>query len=107
MAKYAWTWQIKPEHVDEYVKMHLDPWPEIMKAHSDAGFYNYSIFKNDNQFIYVFECDGDPLEAFAKVEKDPDCIRWNEITTKMIDKGGISLNVSAGVDFLPEVFFLK
>ena len=64
MAKYAWVWNVKPEYLDEYVRMHLNPWPEIMKAHSEAGFKNYSIFQNGTQFFYVFECDTDPAEAF-------------------------------------------
>ena len=105
--KFAWVWNIKPECVDEYVKMHLDPWPEIMKAHSEAGFKNYSIFQNGNQFIYVFECDGDPQKAFDVVSKDADCIRWNSITTKMIDVAITNGDVSTGITFLPEVFYLK
>jgi L-rhamnose mutarotase len=27
--RHAWTWNIKPEKLDEYVKMHLDVWPEV------------------------------------------------------------------------------
>jgi L-rhamnose mutarotase len=105
--KYAWVWNVKPECVEEYVKMHLNPWPDIMKAHSKAGIKNYSIFQNGNQFFYEFECDGDPGEAFDAMTKDPDCIRWNNITTKMLDvsldKGGLGTEIR----FLQEVFFLK
>jgi L-rhamnose mutarotase len=105
--KYAWVWNIKGECIDEYVKMHLNPWPEIMKAHSEAGFKNYSIFQNGNQFIYEFECDEDPEKAFAAMEKNPDCIRWNAITSKMIDAPLENGSVSTGVKFLREVFYLK
>jgi L-rhamnose mutarotase len=97
--KYAWVWNVKEECVQEYVKMHLNPWPEIMKAYSAAGIRNYSIFQNGTQFFYEFECDGDPAEAFAKMTNDPDCIRWNSITSKMLDiesmKNG-DLNTGAG-----------
>jgi L-rhamnose mutarotase len=106
-GKYAWVWNIKPECIDEYVKMHLNPWPEIMKAHSEAGFKNYSIFQNGNQFIYEFECDGDPDEAFARVVKDPNCIQWNNITSRMIDAPLENGDVSTGVRYLKEVFYLK
>jgi L-rhamnose mutarotase len=106
-GKYAWVWNIKPEWVEEYVKMHLSPWPEIMKAHSEAGFKNYSIFRNGNQFIYEFECDGDPDAAFTKMIKNPDCIRWNNITSKMIDTPLENGNVSSGVRYLREIFYLK
>ena len=105
--KYAWVWNIKPECIEEYVKMHLEPWPEIMKAHSDAGLRNYSIFRNGNQFIYVFECDGDPQKAFDALNNDPDCIRWNGITTKMIDASMKDGDISTGITFLQEVFYLE
>ena len=106
MAKYAWVWNIKPEFVDEYVRMHLSPWPEIMKAHSEAGFRNYSIFRNGTQFIYVFECDAAPNEAFEKMVNDPDCIRWNAVTSKMLDVSLKEGDVSTGIQYLPEVFYL-
>ena len=106
MAKYCWVWNIKPEYVEEYVKMHNNPWPEIMKAHSEAGFKNYSIFRNGTQFIYEFECDGDPEVAFAKMVDNEDCIRWNAITSKMIATELKDGDVSTGVVYLPEVFHL-
>lgn len=106
MAKYAWVWNIKPEFVDEYVRMHLNPWPEIMKAHSKAGLRNYSIFQNGTQFIYVFECETDPSEALEEMVKDPDCIRWNAITSKMLDVSLKNGDVSTGIQYLPEVFYL-
>ncbi|MDR1287534.1 MAG: L-rhamnose mutarotase [Treponema sp.] len=105
--KYAWVWNVKPECVEEYVKMHLNPWPEIMKAHSVAGIKNYSIFQNGNQFFYEFECDGDPAEAFAKMTEDSDCIRWNNITSKMLDVSMENENLNTGLQFLREVFYLE
>jgi len=106
MKKYAWVWNIKPEYVDEYVRMHLNPWPEIMDAHSKAGFRNYSIFQNGCQFIYVFECE-DAEKAFAEMVDNEDCKRWNAITTKMIDKPLENGDVSSGIEYLREVFYLK
>jgi L-rhamnose mutarotase len=107
MAKYAWTWKVKPECINEYVQMHLNPWPEIMRAHSAAGFKNYSIFQNGTQFFYILECDGDIDEAFAKMVNDPDCIRWNNITSKMLDVSLENGDVSTGIAYLREVFYLK
>jgi L-rhamnose mutarotase len=105
--KYAWVWKVKPECVEEYVKMHLNPWPEIMKAHSAAGIKNYSIFQKDNQFFYEFECEGDPAEAFAKMTKDPDCIRWNNITSKMLDVSMEKGDLNTGLQFMREIFYLE
>ena len=63
-GKFAWTWTIREEVLEEYVQMHLAPWPEIMEEHSKAGIRDYSIFQNGNQFFYCFLCD-DVEAAFA------------------------------------------
>ena len=34
--RYAWTWTIKEDQVDEYVRMHLNPWPEVQDAEQKA-----------------------------------------------------------------------
>ncbi len=103
--KFAWTWHIKPECLEEYVKMHLDPWPEIMKEHSLAGIYNYSIFQNGNQFFYCFECD-DVNKAFDYLGKSEACQKWNTITSKMVE-GSFDFENEDPISFLKEVFFLK
>jgi hypothetical protein len=39
--------------------------------------------------------------------QDPDCIRWNAITSKMLDVPLKDGDVSTGVRYMPEVFFLE
>lgn len=103
--KFAWTWTIKEECLDEYVKMHKDPWPEIMEEHSRAGIKNYSIFQNGNQFFYCFECD-DVKAAFEYIAKSDACNRWNAITSKMVE-GSFDFNESEPIKPMKEVFYLK
>lgn len=103
--KYAWTWTIKEECLEEYVKMHLEPWPEIMEEHSKAGIRNYSIFQNGSQFFYCFECD-DVEAAFAYIAKSDACNRWNAITSKMV-KGSFDFNDAEPIKPMREVFYLK
>jgi L-rhamnose mutarotase len=54
----------------------------------------------------VFECE-DAEKAFAEMVENEDCKRWNAITSKMIDKQLEAGDVSSGVDYLREVFYLK
>jgi L-rhamnose mutarotase len=103
--KFAWTWQVKPESLDEYVKMHQEPWQEIMDEHSKAGIRNYSIFQNGNQFFYCFECD-DVEAAFAYIDKSEACNRWNAITSKMV-QGSFDFSEAKPIKPLKEVFYLK
>lgn len=103
--KYAWTWKVKEEYLEEYVRMHLEPWPEILEEHTRAGYRNYSIFQNGNQFFYCFECE-DVAAANAYIAGSEACGRWNEITSKMVE-GSFDFNEAEPIQFMPEVFHLK
>lgn len=103
--KFAWTWEVNEEDLEAYIAMHLEPWDEIMKAHSEAGIYNYSIFQNGNQFFYCFECD-DVEKAFAYIDQNEACQRWNAITSKMV-KGSFDFAEASPIKPMSEVFFLK
>lgn len=103
--KFAWTWEVKEEALEEYVKMHLEPWQEILDEHSKAGIKNYSIFQNGNQFFYVFECD-DVEKAFAYIDESEACQRWNDITSKMV-KGSFDFGEAEPIKPMREVFYLK
>jgi len=103
--KHCWVWNIKEEHLDEYVKMHREPWQDVLDAHSEAGISNYSIFQNGNQFVYVFECD-DVKAAFDFIDKSEACNRWNAITSTMVE-GSFDFSKPNPIVFLDEVFYLK
>ena len=103
--KHAWVWNIKPEYIDEYVDMHLNPWPKIVAEHTMAGMFNYSIFQNGNQFFYCFECI-DVKKAFAYLDESMDCIRWNKITSKMVE-GSFDFSKDEPISFLKQMFFME
>ncbi len=103
-GKFAWTWQVKPECVDEYVRLHLDPWPEVLEEHRRAGIRNYSIFQDGNRFFYVFECD-DVDAAFAYLAQSEVCRRWNAITSGMVE-GSFDLGKPEPILPMREVFYL-
>ena len=103
--KYAWTWYVKEECLEEYVEMHLEPWQDVLDEHTKAGYKNYSIFQNGNQFFYCFECD-DIKAAESYISKSEACARWNAITSKMI-KGSFDFNQEEPIRYMREVFYLK
>lgn len=104
-GKFAWTWTIREEDLEEYVRMHMAPWPEIMEEHSKAGIRDYSIFQNGNQFFYCFVCD-DVEAAFAYIAESDACNRWNAITSKMV-VGSFDFNEAVPIQPMQEVFYLK
>jgi len=103
--RYAWTWTVKPEFVEEYVRMHLDPWPEILEEHRKAGISSYSIFRNGNQFFYVYESE-DPAASARYIAASEACKKWDAITSKMVE-GSFDYNNDEPIKFMEEVFFLR
>ncbi|MFP3322693.1 L-rhamnose mutarotase [Planococcus sp. SIMBA_160] len=103
--KYAWTWTVKDEALEEYVKLHEDPWDEVMTEHSKAGISNYSIFQNGTQFFYCFECN-DVESAFAYIAESDVCKKWNAITSEMV-QGSFDFQDQEPIKPLKEVFYLK
>lgn len=102
--KFAWTWNIKRECVDEYVKMHKQVWEDVLEEHIKAGIRNYSIFQNGTQFIYVYECD-DIHFATDYIANSAACQKWDAITSKMVE-GSFDWGAEDSVVFLREVFYL-
>jgi L-rhamnose mutarotase len=105
MKRYAWTWTIKEEMLDEYVRLHKNPPRDIVEAHEKAGFRNYSIFQNGRQFFYVFECtDIDYARDYCA--KDESCIRWNEVAMTMIE-GDFGDRVESNINYLEEIWHVE
>lgn len=102
--KYAWTWTVKDDKLDEYVSMHLNAWPDVLEEHRQAGIRNYSIFQNGRQFFYCFECD-DVNKAFDYMDQSVVCQRWNAITSKMVE-GSFDFGEDEPITFLREIFYL-
>jgi len=103
--KFAWTWNIKEDCVDEYVKIHGKVWEDVLEEHTAAGIKNYSIFQNGSQFIYVYECDDvDFVQKY--IGNSLACKKWDAITSKMVD-GSFNWGDDNPVVFLKEIFFLE
>ncbi len=103
--KYAWTWYIKEDQIDEYLRMHGNVWEDVLKDHTAAGIKNYSIFQNKNQFFYVYECD-DMDYALNFIANSKACKEWDAITSKMVE-GSFDWGNSGSFEFMEEVFYLE
>ena len=61
MIRNAFKMQLKKGCVVEYKKRHDEIWPELAKAHTDSGIFDYSIFL-DEETLTLF--------AFQKLNDD-------------------------------------
>ncbi|MDR2749945.1 MAG: L-rhamnose mutarotase [Clostridiales bacterium] len=76
MKKYLCIIKVKPECREEYIKIHKNPWPEMLEALSEAGFQNETIWYFEDQSIIYYECE-DLEESDIKVRATEVCKRWD------------------------------
>lgn len=68
--------QVRADRIDEYVERHAAVWPEMLRAISEAGRRNYSLFlRDDGLLIGYYEVDDDEAAQRA-LERDPRTAAW-------------------------------
>ena len=86
VQRYGSVIGLKPEKKDEYVKLHADTWPEILKLIKDVNIRNYSIYMGElndgNLYLFsYFEYIGDDFDAdMAKIAENPKTQEWWKLT---------------------------
>ena len=70
---------LKPEHKEEYIRVHADVWPEVLERLRQSNITNYSIFlrEPENLMFAYWEYTGDDFEADnARIAADPVTQDW-------------------------------
>ncbi|HHW47803.1 MAG TPA: L-rhamnose mutarotase [Clostridiaceae bacterium] len=80
MKRYGQVIKVKPEKLEEYKKLHANPWPGVLKMIKECNIKNYSIYHKDGYLFAYFEYVGDDFEAdMAKMAADPETQRWWDV----------------------------
>ena len=84
MIRNTFKMKRKPGTVAEYKKRHDEIWPELSKAHSDAGIFDYSIyFDEESLTLFAFQkLTGSEREL---VERAADVRRLTQKGVRSID----------------------
>jgi L-rhamnose mutarotase len=75
MIRKAFKMKLKPGCAGEYKKRHDEIWPELSKAHSDVGVFDYSIyFDEESLTLFAFQKltdnnSADSLKDFEVVKR--------------------------------------
>lgn len=75
--RYCLIIEVKPEHIEEYIAIHKEPWREMLEAIRDAGIKDEIIYFHKNQSIIFMECD-DFEYCNAKLRATDVCKKWDE-----------------------------
>ena len=76
MKRVGMTWRVYSEHLEPYTDIHLNPWPELLRAIQDVGIHNYSIFALGTRMFAYMEVDGDVGAALTKLGETDVYKRW-------------------------------
>ncbi len=85
MRRFGQAIGAKPEHLDEYRRLHANVWPAVLAMIDACNIRNYSIFVlNDDTLFAYFEYVGDDFEAdMAKMAADPTTQEWWSVCSPM------------------------
>jgi L-rhamnose mutarotase len=68
---------LRPESLDEYRRLHAQPWPEVIARLTACHISNYSIFYRDGLLFGYLEYTGRDWEADQRLmAEDPATQRW-------------------------------
>ncbi len=67
VTRYGWVIQVKAEKLDEYKRLHANPWPEIDSMLKVCNIQNYSIYYRDGLLFSYLEYTGDDFDADMEI----------------------------------------
>ena len=67
VTRYGWLIQVKAEKLDEYKRLHANPWPEIDSMLKVCNIQNYSIYYRDGLLFSYLEYTGDDFDADMEI----------------------------------------
>jgi L-rhamnose mutarotase len=86
MKRYGMVIGIRPEHMDEYKKVHAAVWPDVLKQIKNSNISNYSIFlrEPENLMFSYYEYNGSDHDGdMARMAADPVTKDWWKICMPM------------------------
>jgi L-rhamnose mutarotase len=81
--------ELKEKHVAEYIEIHRNAWPEMLKAIELAGTNEEIIYNYRNLSIVFFSCEDTIDEVFARLGEKEVVARWNEKVGPWFAKAGV------------------
>jgi len=105
MQRVAFRLRVKPEKLDEYVRLHGEVWPELLADLGAAGYRNYSIFADGPELFGYFECDDLGVSQAAMAVSDANH-RWQAFMTEYLETP-VDPEGNESRHLLRQVFFME
>ena len=80
MKRYGSVIKVEIDKLEEYKRLHANPWPEINEKIKECNIINYSIYYNEGYLFSYFEYVGNNYETdMGKMAVDPMTQKWWEL----------------------------
>ncbi len=75
---------VRPERIEDYERLHAEPWPAVLDQIRRSNIRNYTIFRHGRHLFAYFEYVGDDFTAdMDAMAADPETQRWWALTDAM------------------------
>jgi L-rhamnose mutarotase len=79
---------LRPETVQEYLRVHEEVWPEMLEALTRTGWRNYSLFLRAEDGLVVGYCETDDFAAAAAaMDREDVSSRWEAVMSRYFEPG--------------------
>jgi L-rhamnose mutarotase len=83
--------RLKPERVQDYLDLHNNTWPELIRATRDSGFLEEYIYILDNLVIVTMKCE-DFAASVKRLHSTAIYQKWTkEVRSMLIDQKIVDL----------------
>lgn len=80
VRRFGQVIRVKPEKLDEYRKLHANPWPCVLQKIRECNIRNYSIYIHKDLLFAYFEYVGTDFEQDMRRMAEDECTQqwWRE-----------------------------
>ena len=79
--RYASVIRLRPEHAEEYLRLHREVWPGVLDMITACNIRDYSIYRYGDLLFSYYEYVGEDHAAdMARIAADPTTQRWWQLT---------------------------
>ena len=84
VKRYGQRIRVRAERIQEYERLHAEPWPGVLDQIRRSNIRNYTIFRHGSDLFAYFEYGGDDFDAdMAAMAADETTQRWWALTDAM------------------------
>ena len=81
VQRFGWVIKVKPDKLEEYKRLHANPWPEVNRILTESNIQNYSIYYRDGLLFSYLEYTGSDFDAdMKKMADNPVTQKWWKLT---------------------------